>query len=93
MEIVGNKYILTREEITQIIVESIATYKVENVLSKPQLTRGEACEYYGHERVKKWIKAGLLKKESQNGLTSKIYYNHLKIINLSKESHHYLNHI
>lgn len=73
------------------LVESVAEYLVNKTLAKPQLTFSEACQFYGDNRVRKWIKSGLLKPDSQNGKRSAIYYSHKKIIELSKQSRHNLN--
>ncbi|MEI2271810.1 hypothetical protein OHD16_06615 [Sphingobacterium sp. ML3W] len=86
-------FMLTEEQIKQIIIETIATYKIDEVLAKNQLTFTEGCKYYGPNRFRKWIKSGLLKPESQNGKTNKVYYSHKKIIQLSKQWRHDLNEI
>lgn len=85
----GKIYSLLEEDIRNIVTETIALYKIDDFLAKPQLTYREACDHYGVNRVKRWIKHGLLKVESQNGKGSKKYYSHKKIIQLSKEWHHY----
>ncbi|NGM63561.1 hypothetical protein G5B30_16755 [Sphingobacterium sp. SGG-5] len=69
-------------------IEDIAEYLVNKTLAKPQLTKKEACMYYGAQRVKFWLKHRLLKPESQNGKNTTIYYNHKDIIKLSREWYH-----
>jgi len=89
-EIIEREYLLSREDIKQIVIETIALYKQDEVLGKPQLIFKEACKYYGEIRVRKWIKSGLLKPASQNGKGGKKYYSHKRIIQLSEEHHNYL---
>lgn len=84
------KAVLTRDDIKQIIIDTIAIYRLDEVLSKPQLIFKEACKYYGEIRVRKWIKSGLLKPISQNGKGGKKFYSHKRIIQLSEEHHNYL---
>lgn len=73
---------------TNISLEDVAELLVNKTLAKPQLTQKEAFEFYGKERVSRWIKHSLLKPICQNGKGSKIYYDHLVIIKLSREFHH-----
>lgn len=84
-------FYLTREQLKDIIKESIFEYHQNELLKKPQLTTREISELYGAERLKKWKKFKLIKPISTNGKGSKIYYSHANVIKLSKESHHYLN--
>ena len=65
--------------------------ELDNFLAKPQINRTELLKYYGAERSRKWLKANLLKPISQNGKGSKVYYDHKKVIELSKSSFHHLN--
>ncbi|OYD42279.1 hypothetical protein [Sphingobacterium cellulitidis] len=87
---IEKKYLLSEEDIRTIVIETISLYKQDEVLAKPQLIFKEACKYYGEIRVRKWIKSGLLKPQSQNGKGSKKYYSHKQIIKLSQEFRHYL---
>ncbi|WP_313266498.1 hypothetical protein [Sphingobacterium sp.] len=84
-------FMLTEEQLKEIIIGAIATYKIDETLAKPQLTISEAKRYYDITRVNKWIKSGALKPESQNGKGSKVYYSHKRIIELSKQWRHDLN--
>lgn len=84
---------LTLDDLKYLVTTIIAMDKVEKTLSKPQLSKLEAERLYGEQRVTKWIKAGLLKSDSQNGKNSKIYYSHKKIIELSLKSFHHLNYL
>ncbi|MDM1049501.1 hypothetical protein [Sphingobacterium hotanense] len=84
---------LTLQDLTAVVNSIIAKDKIDITLSKPQLSRLEAERLYGEQRIKKWIKAGLLKPVSQNGKNSRIYFSHKKIIDLSQKSFHHLNHL
>lgn len=82
-------FCLTRDQIKDLIKESIFEYNQNELLKKPQLTAREICNLYGKERFLRWKKFNLLKPISQNGKGSKVYYLHSVVLKLSIESHHY----
>lgn len=88
MEIENGIIKLTHQEFDLLVKTAITTYLTEKNLEKIQLSQKEAFRIYGEQRVKFWIKNGLLKAVSQNGKGHKIYYDHKKIIKLSRESYH-----
>lgn len=86
-------FCLTRDQIKDLIKESIFEYHQNELLKKPQLTAKEISDLYGRERFLNWKKFKLLNPISQNGKGAKIYYLHSAVIKLSKESHHYFTEI
>ncbi|MGJ1362933.1 hypothetical protein [Sphingobacterium spiritivorum] len=81
---------LQESQLKHLVTEIIGEIKEKATLSRPQLTQTEAFDLYDAYRVKKWIKAGLLRPESQNGKGSKVYYSHARIRELSRQSRHNL---
>lgn len=85
--------IISVQDLKAVIISIMADEKLLKVMQRPQLILTEACHLYGDNRIKKYIKAGLLKPVSQNGKGSAIYYSHKKIIELTQMSFHHLNDI
>lgn len=82
---------ISLSDLKAIVYSMVSDHKIDKITSKLQLTFTEACELYGDNRIRKFIKSGLLKPISQNGKGSKVYYSHKKIIQLTQNSYHHLN--
>ncbi|GHE35151.1 hypothetical protein GCM10017764_17990 [Sphingobacterium griseoflavum] len=62
--------------------------RIDDILAKPQINRTELYKYYGAERARKWISAGMLRPACQNGKRSTTYFDHKKVIELANKSFH-----
>jgi len=77
-------------DLRAVVISMVSDEKLNKITSKPQLIFKEACELYGENRIRKYIKSGLLKPVSQNGKGSCKYYSQKKINELIQNSYNHL---